>query len=162
MNSYVAIHKHQGATKGLMSLSMPNILMRDEPNEIEVKAESDGTIEVFVNKYDSFRVNDTSYPIDVKYVSFASYNFAPMEFYYNCSTFKRKKETVVVQSPTSEKPITTETPSFENVFEPIVKTVYTEEFSAIELGNLIVSIISLSMNIIQLYCMYLFFKYLDE
>lgn len=31
-NTYVGINKNKGATKGLMNLSKPNILLKDEPN----------------------------------------------------------------------------------------------------------------------------------
>lgn len=164
-----------------MNLSKPNILLKDEPNEIHVKIDEGisifflfhliklipqyfflaGLIKVFVNKYDSFQVNDTSSPIKVKYVSFASYDTAPMEFYYNCSSSKQNKNTHP-QTNLTNHTIQTKHDGFTDSVQPIVKTVYSNSFSVMELVILSVVIISLSMNIVQLYSMYLFSKYLDN
>lgn len=38
-NTYVGINKIKGSTKRLMSLSKPNILSKDEPNEIHVRTD---------------------------------------------------------------------------------------------------------------------------
>lgn len=122
-------------------------------------------IKVFVNKYDSFQVNDTSAPIQVKYVSFASYDSAPMEFYYNCSSSKENKNThpqTNSKNQTFQTIQTKHTQFKDDGLEPIVKTVYSNSFSLMELLILSVGIISLSMNIVQLYSMYLVSKYLDN
>lgn len=121
-----------------------------------------------MNKYDSFRVNDSSSPLDVKYISFASYNSAPMEFYYNCSKFdqNRQQHSKNINQTMQENSLRPENfafiPEFENISEPIVKTIYTEHFSAIELGILVVSMISLSINTILLYCMYSFSRIIND
>lgn len=38
-NTYVEIKKHKGSTKGLMNLNIPNVLLVDQPNEIQVRIE---------------------------------------------------------------------------------------------------------------------------
>lgn len=38
-NTYVGIKKHKGSTKGLISLSIPEILIIDEPNEVHVRVD---------------------------------------------------------------------------------------------------------------------------
>lgn len=83
-----------------------------------------------------------------------------MEFYYNCSKFDQNwvqhseniNQTLQENSLKPENVVNIDMPEFDKFSEPIVKTIYTEHFSAIELGILVVSIISLSINIIQLYC----------
>lgn len=36
-NTHVGIKKHKGSTKGLMNMSIPNVLLVNEPNEIQVR-----------------------------------------------------------------------------------------------------------------------------
>lgn len=127
-------------------------------------------IEVFVNKYDSFRVNDSSSPINIKHVSFASYDTAPMEFYYNCSTSEHKQLQHPVEENRSQNVSNDKLNQqhfvqlnvSEEFPDTIVKTVYTEHFSRLELSVLVISILSLSINIVHLYCMYLLFNYLES
>lgn len=180
-NTYVGINKIKGSTKGLMSLSKPNILTKDEPNEIHVRVDkgnfiqnmslnsnkinlsfSDGFIEIIVNKYDSFHVNDTSYPIKVEYISFASYDTAPMEFYYNCSSSFRDPRSIKNSTQIKSK---SNFSSIQHSSEAFVKQVYLNNirsFSLIDFGILATSILTLSINIIELYFIYLFSKYLDS
>lgn len=38
-NTYVGIKKHKGTTKGLMNMSIPNVLLHNEPNEIHIRVD---------------------------------------------------------------------------------------------------------------------------
>lgn len=82
-----------------------------------------------------------------------------MEFYYNCTLAEKnninnqiKKENVTISVEHK----------LGRVLEPIVETVCPNQFSVTEFIFLILGIISVFMNIVQLYCMYIFSKYLDS
>lgn len=121
-----------------------------------------------MNKYDTFQVIDSESPIIVKYISFASYDGTPMEFYYNCSSIKQRK------SPSTKEPIQMElknnfsTENFNttkiqsDTFETVMTEGFLDKFSVLDFGILSINIFILWINIIQLYCMYLFSKYLDS
>lgn len=80
-----------------------------------------------------------------------------MEFYYNCSMPENNK---VKNTEKPSKKI--QTSEFKDSVQPIVKTVYSNSLSIIEVVILAVGIICLLINIVQLYCMYRFSKYLDS
>lgn len=122
---------------------------------------------MFVNKYDSFRVTDTN-PINVKFLSFSGYETAPTEFYFNCSSSKR----IHKSQPLAEK---IKTPPINETFvnsadvkkiklnpESIEKKFQSNDDSITNFGLLVLCTINMVTNMIQLYCMYLFSKYLDS
>lgn len=50
-NTYVGIKKHRGTTKGLMNLSIPNVLLSNEPNEIHVRIDDGIKIYTYNRSY---------------------------------------------------------------------------------------------------------------
>lgn len=129
---------------------------------------------MFVNKHDSFRVTDSALPINVKYVSFAGYDSAPTEFYYNCTTSKESKKRPVLEilkknqtdakknSEFSQHKSVNNNGTSDNKFEPHVKKVYFNSVSLMDFGLLTLCSINMAMNIVQLYSIYLCWKYLDS
>lgn len=130
-----------------------------------------------MNKHDSFRASDTIQPIEVKYISFAGSDRSPVEFYYNCSTTKdeqkvneirngvrsQKNDTSLkVDTLVMEKPMKAENIVFKGDPDPFVRKMYSDNVSSTDFLLLALCSINLSLNVIQLYCMYLFSKYLDS
>lgn len=126
-----------------------------------------------MNKLDAFRVTDSNSPIDVKYVSFAGYDSAPTEFYYNCTTapenYKDHLEIVkniqaAARQNISGIEITTDTnkTSFQSPNNPsMIKIVY-DNVSTMDLILLVLSFMNMSMSALHLYCIYLIYRYLNS
>lgn len=156
-NSQVEVRRHTSITNRIFSLSTPNILQKDEPNEIQVKVSKHGEIQVTVNKYDRFNVQDKS-PFTVEYVSFAGYDNSPMEFYYNC-TIANVKENVKSEKLFSEirkeklvGNVTTEIHQPENSVS--IKKVKIHPQSAIEHALLFLNILTFIISIVTLCCIF--------
>lgn len=122
---------------------------------------------MFVNKYDSFRVTDKN-PINVKFLSFSGYETAPTEFYFNCTSSKHiyESQPFAVKLETPSKNTTfensTDVKKIKLNPEPIVKIFQSNDDSITDFGLLVLCTINMVTNMIQLYCMYLFSKYLDS
>lgn len=103
----------------------------------------------------------------MKYISFASYDGVPMEFYFNCSSSINmgKKIKTFDTNRTEIKAIPIKSLKLNSSSIPSsipVKTNYSNPITIIDLVNLAIGILSLATNMVQLYCMYLFSKYLDS
>lgn len=122
-----------------------------------------GVIHVIVNKYDKYIASDP-YPMIVKYVSFASFNNTPIEYFYNCTLVE--KNNMLISKP--EKLITHANlnESMSNNAQEVNRTPYTQslnliEFSAVEFAILVIVTMVLTLNIVILYYVFILAKYID-
>lgn len=113
-------------------------------------------------------MTDDKNRIDVKYVSFAGYERSLVEFYFNCASkdeLKQIKIQPIIQknetkSSDLEQNINKTLTS--NIENKVKEMIYMENLSMIDFGLIVLCSINFSINILQLYCMYLFSKYLDS
>lgn len=119
-------------------------------------------IHLIVNKYDTFIAPDP-YPLSIKYVSFASFDNTPIEFYYNCSenvipTITLKPEKYIsngdLQKNISHEHKTSQSFTFSKKLD-IMK------FSPIEFTLLIITTLILTINMAIMYYVFLLSRYID-
>lgn len=118
---------------------------------------------MIINKYDKYLASDP-YPVVVKYVSFASFNNTPIEYFYNCSLLN----SVNIQSSKAEKLIafTSLNESISNSpqepkITPYIQTFNLLEFSAIEFALLVMVTVIFTLNIVILYYVFILVKYIE-
>lgn len=102
----------------------------------------------------------------MKFLSFAGYESEVTEFYYNCTKRSHKSKQLAEKSQAQTKNVTfgnsTDVTKIKLNPDPIVEIFHSNDESITNFGLLVLCSINMVTNMIQLYCMYLFSKYLDS